>query len=117
MADASTIPHSPLASLGAHLSARGFTIDLAADGLHVTAPRTAGGTPRQRTEIVHCRSRGEDFGNRWFFTGDGHPIASADRIVDAAVFITGHLSRDGRGVGSAGCRSDGDRVGDGRGRS
>jgi hypothetical protein len=93
MADRTT-SQGRLAALGAHLGARGFTVDLTAKGLRVTNPHAA----RCCAEVAHpadtitCRARREDDGRMWFWTSWGEPIAEADRITDASVVILGNLA-------------------------
>ena len=85
MADRTAMP-DPLAALGAHLGANGFRVELTARGLRVTNPRT------RASETIICRSRAEDAGTRWFFTSSNEPVAPADRIVEAKVFLLGYLA-------------------------
>lgn len=81
-----TISGDRLAALGAHLSARRFTVELTSHGLRVENPKT------RASELITCRARSNDFGNLWFWTSEGEPISDADRLIDAAVFILGHLT-------------------------
>ncbi|MEU6750086.1 hypothetical protein ABZ914_28060 [Spirillospora sp. NPDC046719] len=69
------------------------------------ANRTISGDPlaalaahqvKRASDLVTCRARSEDFGNAWFWTSWGEPIARADRVTDAAVVIRGYLAGAGR---------------------
>ena len=51
-------------------------------------------SPRLADTIV-CRPRPDDGGRSWFFTSWGKPITESDRLVDAAVYIHGSLTRGG----------------------
>jgi hypothetical protein len=84
----------PLAALGAHLGASGFMVELTACGLKVTNPRTAGCCEEvaRASDTIVCRRRAEDGGTLWFFTSSNEPVAPAERIVDAKVFILGYLA-------------------------
>ncbi|MFF5262579.1 hypothetical protein ACFY4C_26895 [Actinomadura viridis] len=77
-----------LAALGAHLSARGYKVDLIEQGLQVINTQV---TPNTSVTIT-CRARQEDGGRRWFFTATGDPVAEAARIIDAGVDIMGRLA-------------------------
>jgi hypothetical protein len=89
-----TTPQNSLAALGAHLGARGFTVDLRADGLKVTNPETREccGVTRHASDTIACRKRDSDGGRLWFWTAWGEPIAEADHITDATVIIMGNLT-------------------------
>jgi hypothetical protein len=89
-----TISGDPLAALGAHLSAHRLTVELTSRGLRVVNPDVPGccGEVGCASDVVACRARSEDFGNAWFWTSWGEPIARADQVTDAAVFIRGYLS-------------------------
>jgi hypothetical protein len=80
-------PQNSLAALGAHLSARNFVVELAADGLHVANPEAAG-----LVDTITCRPRVEDGGRPWFWSVSGEPIAEADQIINASVDILGRLA-------------------------
>ncbi|MDL4775799.1 MULTISPECIES: hypothetical protein [Thermomonosporaceae] len=84
-----------LAALGAHLAARRFEVELTARGLQVTNPREPGCCESvvMAGDMITCSRRGSDGGRLWFFTSWREPIAPADEIINAAVFIHGYLSR------------------------
>ncbi|MFF5262123.1 hypothetical protein ACFY4C_24575 [Actinomadura viridis] len=89
-----TIQPDRLAALGAHLGARGYEVDLTARGLRVVNPKVADcchATPSAE-ETISLRRRPEDFDRPWFWTAAGDPVAPADRITDAGVFLMGHLA-------------------------
>ena len=94
--DDGTAPLARLAALGAHLAARKFDVQLGSRGLLVTSPQVKGCCGRRESETISCRVRNEDGGRLWYFTASGEPIASADRVTDAAVFVLGHLTGDER---------------------
>ncbi|GAA3979955.1 hypothetical protein GCM10023085_72780 [Actinomadura viridis] len=73
-----------LAALGAHLSARGYKVELTERGLR------AGKSNAEET--ISLRRRPEDSDRPWFWTAAGEPVAPADRIIDAGVFLMGHLA-------------------------
>jgi hypothetical protein len=93
-----TISGDPLAALAAHLSAHRLTVELTSRGLRVVNPDVPGccDESRSASDLITCRARGEDFGTAWFWTSWGEPIARAECITDAAVFIRGYLSGTGR---------------------
>jgi hypothetical protein len=93
-----TISGDPLAALAAHLSAHRLTVELTSRGLRVVNPDVPGccGESRSASDLITCRARGEDFGTAWFWTSWGEPIARAECITDAAVFIRGYLAGAGR---------------------
>ncbi|GAA3962156.1 hypothetical protein GCM10023085_50830 [Actinomadura viridis] len=77
-----------LAALGAHLSARGYEVDLIEQGLRVINTQVTPNT----TVTITCRARPEDGGRRWFFTTSGDPVAEAGRVIDAGVDIMSRLA-------------------------
>ncbi|GAA3965953.1 hypothetical protein GCM10023085_55560 [Actinomadura viridis] len=87
MADRTTQTNR-LAALGAHLSARGYEVDLIDQGLRVVNTQV---TPHT-TITITCCPRPEDGGRGWFFTASGDPVAEAGRIIDAGVDIMGRLA-------------------------
>ncbi|MER6891989.1 hypothetical protein [Streptomyces halstedii] len=88
-----TTGETRLAALGAHLSSRGFTIDLTALGLEVTAPQVTEYCHAMcASDTITCRQREDDDGRMWFFDGRRRPIAEADQIVNATVAIKGELA-------------------------
>lgn len=93
-----TISGDPLAALAAHLSAHRLTVELTSRGLRVANPDAPGCCTEvgHASDLITCRPRPEDFGDAWFWTSWGEPIARADRITDAAVFIRGYLTGAGR---------------------
>ncbi|MWA01522.1 hypothetical protein F8568_014265 [Actinomadura sp. LD22] len=91
-----TISGDPLAALAAHLSAHRLTVELTSRGLRVANPDVPGCCAETRSDLITCRARPEDFGNAWFWTSWGEPIARADRVTDAAVVIRGYLAGAGR---------------------
>ena len=94
--DDGTAPLARLAALGAHLAARKFDVRLDSRGLRVTSPQVKDCCGRRKSDRISCRARGEDGGRLWYFTASGEPIAPADRVTDAAVFVLGHLTREER---------------------
>ncbi|MBO2464694.1 hypothetical protein J4709_44710 [Actinomadura sp. LCR2-06] len=80
------------------MSAHRLAVELTSRGLRVTNPDVPGCCDESgsASDLITCRARGEDFGNAWFWTSWGEPIARADRIVDAAVVVRGYLSGSGR---------------------
>ncbi|WP_433325986.1 hypothetical protein [Spirillospora sp. CA-294931] len=101
MAERTSEP-DPLAALGAHLGARGFTVELTREGLQVTNPRVAGCCAEvpHVGDTITCRAREEDGGRLWFWTSWGDPIAPADRITDATMVILGNLADRPVGAGA-----------------
>ncbi|WP_131735970.1 hypothetical protein [Actinomadura roseirufa] len=91
----STTPEGRLAALAAHLGARKLTVELTPNGLLVTNQNAPGCCPETRhpRDLITCRKRPEDDGTLWLFTSWGEPIAPADQIIDAAVFILGYLGQ------------------------
>ncbi|XVQ11249.1 hypothetical protein ACQP1W_01370 [Spirillospora sp. CA-255316] len=89
-----TTSESRLAALGAHLGARGLTVEFTAKGLRVTNPHVAGccADAAHPADTITCRARREDGGRTWFWTSWGEPVAEADRITDAAMVILGNLA-------------------------
>ncbi|MFD0902225.1 hypothetical protein [Actinomadura sediminis] len=90
-----TIPPNPLATLGAHLGARRFEVELTACGLRVCNPDAPGCGPEASpaTVTITCRERSDDGGRMWFF-GPGHePVAEADQIMNAVTWVLGRLVR------------------------
>jgi hypothetical protein len=85
-----------LAALGAHLAARKFDVQLDSGGLRVTSPQVKECCGRRESDTISCRVRDEDGGRLWYFTASGEPIAPADRVTDAAVFVLGHLTGEER---------------------
>ena len=93
-----------MAVLGAHLSAHGLKVDLTVDGLKVTNPHVRGccAEVAHASDTITCRQRPEDSGRRWLFTSWREPIAPADDITDAVVYVLGYLTRrpEAAGVGT-----------------
>lgn len=85
-------PEVRLAALAAHLAARKLDVDLGPDGLRVTNPQVKGCCAKNAADTVSCRPRDEDAGSLWCFTSWGEPIAPADRVTEAAVFVLGRLA-------------------------
>lgn len=85
-------PEVRLAALAAHLAARKLDVDLGPDGLRVTNPQVKGCCAKNAADTVSCRPRDEDAGSLWYFTSWGEPIAPADRVTEAAVFVLGRLA-------------------------
>ncbi|TDC62428.1 hypothetical protein E1200_25770 [Actinomadura sp. GC306] len=85
-------PELRLAALAAHLTARKLDVDLSAAGLRVTNPQVKGCCAQNAADTISCRPRAEDAGALWFFTSWGEPIAPADRLTEAAVFVLGYLA-------------------------
>ncbi|MCP9953145.1 hypothetical protein [Actinomadura madurae] len=85
-------PELRLAALAAHLSARKLDVGLDSGGLRVRKPQAKGNAE----DTISCRVRPEDGGRLWYFTSGGEPIAPADRVTDAAVFVLGHLAGESR---------------------
>jgi hypothetical protein len=83
-----------LAALGAHLSSRGFKVDLTARGLSVRNPNVPGCCDEvaHASDTIACRPRLDDGGRLWFFTSWNAPIAEADRITDATMAIKANLA-------------------------
>ncbi|MFA1551334.1 hypothetical protein [Actinomadura chokoriensis] len=94
--DDGTAPLARLAALGAHLAARRFEVRLDSRGLQVTSPQVKDCCGRRESDTIFCRVRDEDGGRLWYFTASGEPIAPADRVTDAAVFVLGHLAGEER---------------------
>lgn len=92
---------NPLAALGVRLSARGLKIELTDRGLTVVNPNVRGccAMTAHPSDTITCRRRTEDGGKRWFFTSWQDPIAPADELDDAAMYIVGYLSRHPRDAG------------------
>lgn len=90
-----TAPQTQLAALGAHLSARHLSVDLTADGLEIEDPEARGccAEPAHAHDVIRCRPRRDDGDSLWFFDGQGQPIAPADQIIDATVYVLGYLRR------------------------
>ncbi|TDD79218.1 hypothetical protein E1293_24005 [Actinomadura darangshiensis] len=89
-------PEVRLAALAAHLAARKLDVELGSKGLRVANPQVKGCCSPHATDTIACRTRDEDAGRLWYFTSWGEPIAPADRVTDAAVFVLGYLSGEER---------------------
>lgn|GEM_PF-4079493 len=48
---------------------------------------------RHASDTVSCRPRQDDGGTPWFFTSWGEPIASANQVEDAGMYVHAYLSR------------------------
>ncbi|TDC86726.1 hypothetical protein [Actinomadura sp. 7K507] len=90
--DEAMTPEVRLAALAAHLAARKLDVDLGPAGLRVTNPQVKGCCAKNTADTISCRFRGEDADRLWYFTSWGEPIAPADRVTDAAVFVLGYLA-------------------------
>ncbi|MBX6768490.1 MAG: hypothetical protein IRY90_15280, partial [Actinomadura rubrobrunea] len=80
--------YDPLAALAVHLSARRLTVNTTADGLRVVnkdVPGCCGAW--YAADTVSCRPREDDGGTPWFFTSWGEPIAPADQVEDAGMYV------------------------------
>lgn len=88
-------PQDRLAALGAHLAARRLEVELTDLGLRVTDPHTTGCCDEVATaaDTIACHARPEDGGRYWYYTSWREPIAPADQVIDAAVFILGYLGK------------------------
>jgi hypothetical protein len=91
----------PLAALGARLSARRLTVEYTARGLWVQNPRVMGCCPEvtHPCDRIQCRRRTDDGGTPWYFTSWREPIAPADALDEAALFVLGYLSGRARPEG------------------
>ncbi|WP_433476693.1 hypothetical protein ACQPZP_06340 [Spirillospora sp. CA-142024] len=89
-------PEVRLAALAAHLAARKLDVQLDSDGLRVRNPHVKSCCTQHTGDTISCRTRDEDGAGLWYFTSWGEPIAPADRVTDAAVFVLGYLSGDER---------------------
>ncbi|MFD0685918.1 hypothetical protein [Actinomadura fibrosa] len=89
-----------LAALAAHLAAHRLDVDLTGRGLRVSDPRAPGCCEhaREAADTITCRARAEDDGALWFYTSWQEPIAQADRVTEATVFILGYLARAAEGA-------------------
>jgi len=68
---------------------------MTADGLRVVnkdVPGCCDGS-RHASDTVSCRPRQDDGGTPWFFTSWGEPIASANQVEDAGMYVHAYLSR------------------------
>ncbi|GLW64664.1 hypothetical protein Arub01_29080 [Actinomadura rubrobrunea] len=85
----------PLAALAMNLSARRLAVTTTPRGLRVVNKDVPGccDDSRYASDTVSCRPRAEDGGTLWFFTSWGEPIAPADQVEDAAMYIHACLSR------------------------
>ncbi|MFV2173046.1 hypothetical protein ACFHW2_24825 [Actinomadura sp. LOL_016] len=92
-----TIPHDPLAALGAYLGARRLEVELTARGLRVANPDASGccDDASVPSDLITCRPRRDDGGRLWFWTSWNEPIAEADRVVEATTFVLGYLAERG----------------------
>lgn len=84
------------AGLGAlmhRLDVYDLDVRITPEGLLVTNPFKNGCCPDnpEPSDTITCRPRLDDDRRLWFFTSWQHPIAEADRVVDAAVFIAAML--------------------------
>ncbi|MFD0685891.1 hypothetical protein [Actinomadura fibrosa] len=86
-------PPSRLYALGARLTVHGFETVLTARGLSVLNHEAPGccDLVSCRSDCIQCRPRRDDSDRLWFFTSWGHPIAEAERVIDAAVLVAGYL--------------------------
>ncbi|GLZ14139.1 hypothetical protein Acsp04_43740 [Actinomadura sp. NBRC 104425] len=86
--------YNALAALAVRLSARGLTVDYAADGLHVANSDMLGccSEVRHTSDKITCGRRLQDGGARWFNSSWRGAIAPADAPDDAALFVLGYLS-------------------------
>ncbi|GLW64465.1 hypothetical protein Arub01_27090 [Actinomadura rubrobrunea] len=87
--------YDPLAALGVRLAARRLTVDYRADGLHVVNENVTGccAETAHPSDLITCRRRADDGGVPWFFTSWREPIAPAEQVDDAAMYIYACLSR------------------------
>lgn len=85
-------PEVRLAALAAHLAARKLDVDLGPAGLRVANPQVKSCCAGNAADTISCRSRDEDAARLWYYTSWGEPIAPADRVTDAAVFVLGYLA-------------------------
>ncbi|WP_125615451.1 hypothetical protein [Actinomadura sp. WAC 06369] len=90
----STVPHDPLAALGAYLGARRLEVELTARGLRVRNPDGRGCCDEAPVPsvLITCRPRPDDSGRLWYWTSWNEPIAEAERVVDATVLVLGRLA-------------------------
>jgi hypothetical protein len=78
-----------LAALAIHLEARNLDVELT--GRHVIARNP---NRPHITCTIFCRPRPDDAGRLWFYTASDGAIADAEKIIDAAVVISGFLLSD-----------------------
>ena len=83
-----------LARLAAQLNAHRFAVKLTAKGLRVRNPNAPGCCKDNPvpSDTITCHRRAEDGERWWFFTSAREPIAEADRLEDAVVWIKGWLT-------------------------
>lgn len=77
-----------LEALSVHLKAHGYQVEPVPHCLLVSNPDVAGPITES---TVTCRPHDGDGGRLWFFTLSRQPIAEADDLTDALVWIKGHL--------------------------
>ncbi|WP_329519336.1 hypothetical protein [Spirillospora sp. NBC_01491] len=70
-------------------------MELVEAGLRVVDPQAEGCCEKVRMagDVIMCAPRSSDGGRWWFFTSWREPIAPADEIINAAVFILGYLGK------------------------
>ncbi|GAA4145345.1 hypothetical protein [Actinomadura keratinilytica] len=85
---------SRLVALTTHLHAQGFDVKLTNNGLRVRNPNAPGCCDDSPvlSDVINCRRRTEDGGRLWFFNSAREPIAEADRIEDAVMWVKGRLT-------------------------
>ncbi|GAA4065843.1 hypothetical protein [Actinomadura miaoliensis] len=85
---------SRLAALAAHLDAHRFDVKLTNRGLRVRNPNAPGCCDDNPvlSDTIKCHRRTKDGGRLWFFNAAREPIAEADRLEDAVVWVKGRLT-------------------------
>jgi hypothetical protein len=77
-----------LAALAVHLKAHGYQVESIPRCLAVRNPDATGPIA---ADTLTCRPHTGDGGRLWFFTLSQQPVAEADNLTDALVWIKGHL--------------------------
>ncbi|GAA0279484.1 hypothetical protein GCM10009527_089700 [Actinomadura nitritigenes] len=76
-----------LEALGVVLRVYGLHASMTERGLRVVNPAVAGCCAAHPSDVISVRAREEDGGRPWFFTSWRHPLAEAERVVDAVMAI------------------------------
>jgi hypothetical protein len=76
-----------LEALGVVLRVYRLHAFMSEDGLRVVNPAVAGCCGAHPSDVISVRAREDDGGRAWFFTSWRHPVAEAERVVDAVMVI------------------------------
>ncbi|GAA4103004.1 hypothetical protein GCM10022214_81390 [Actinomadura miaoliensis] len=81
-----------MAALAAHLDAHRFAVKLTNEDCGCGTRTRRGADNPVLSDMIRCRRRSEDGGRLWLFDSAWGPIAEADRLEDAVVWVKGRLT-------------------------